>query len=175
LASLLQLQAGWWGNGQGCYRPPVELAIPIVCIVSTRGEDKLRIVSDGEDLDLFQTCCPHNGDPKQPNTYQIRQNCPGPVCFTHDVALARDWVNCVKRKAERKVKELKDAGNITWDFTDDTMLAQCEYVNYEQLKEGIRFSDGSYPKSAAIVLGLDKWGLFFVAVMSLVGVLNGGL
>lgn len=89
--------------------------------------------------------------------------------------MARDWAHCVKGRAERKVKELKDAGNITWDLTDERMLVQCEYVNYDQLKEGIRYSDGSYPKSAAVALGVDKWGLFFVVVMMLVGVLNGGL
>jgi len=88
--------------------------------------------------------------------------------------VAQNWASCGKGRAERKVKDLKDSGNITWDFTDETMLVECEYVNYDQLKEGIRFSDGSYPKSAAVVLGVNKLGLFFVAVMSLVGVLNGG-
>lgn len=174
-----QLQSPWWTNAVSCHRPPVKLNAPIVCVAETADDAPerprpFRLLGDGEDLDLFEPCCPRSDNATKLNLYTTRRSCPGPVCFTHDLAAAKNWTTCLHAQVSAKISELEGKGGRELEgFQPRMMEGECQYVNWDLVNLGLLDRDNLPPglsdatRKGSGIRAVMIWGLLLTGFMNI--------
>ncbi|KAI0190113.1 hypothetical protein F4808DRAFT_444936 [Astrocystis sublimbata] len=130
--SLCQLQYSWAWDRDACQRPNTEFDIPIVC-QTRRPENGTQLPSLGVEYDSFHKCCPIPSSSDERTQWITMVPCNQQFCFTTNETLAGEFDECIYNAASAILRSINKT-----QITDDAYRGQCEYIDLDSLKKGVR-------------------------------------
>ncbi|KAI0512898.1 hypothetical protein F5B22DRAFT_613655 [Xylaria bambusicola] len=133
-------QRMWTYDPHSCLRPNTEFDLPIICQVHYPNIGQ-RFSSQGVEFDTFQKCCPNTNSPHQINQWVQINTCELLVCFTDNETLAKGFDQCIYETAETKKEMINNTtSNTNGSYYGDHSFysGRCEWIDFDNLKKGIR-------------------------------------
>ncbi|KAI0151878.1 hypothetical protein GGR57DRAFT_470594 [Xylariaceae sp. FL1272] len=132
------LQHNWATIPAGCLRPSENYGVPIVCYLNKTREAFLADIL-GAEFDVFKPCClgSRTGNVTQ---WVVADPCETGYCFTANTSIAAGFDECIVNSTSALYKRVgMPAPNDT--STHPPYRGECEYIDYDSIKKGIRSSD----------------------------------
>ncbi|KAI1267576.1 hypothetical protein F5Y18DRAFT_306261 [Xylariaceae sp. FL1019] len=160
------LQHNWAVIQAGCLRPSADYGVPVVCQVK---KEPFRSDILGTEFDVFKPCC--SSLTGNTTMWVVAEPCETEYCFTANTTIAAGFDECIVNAASAHYKELDmPAPNDT--SADLPYRGECEWIDYDSIKKGIRTSD-QLGAATALSPRLGARAVFVIAVAA--SVLTSGL